>query len=76
MGTGRMRIAGGKAAPEVHDRRIVAYLGAVDQLVLQSRVSVNRFMYRAMQRNDLIDASHVMPEPIYECRIYMEQRAK
>jgi hypothetical protein len=68
-----MGCSGREAAPEVYDGRIVADGDHVDQLILERGIAVDGCVDGRMQLDDLIGAAHIVPEPIHECRILMEQ---
>lgn len=48
-GMGRARA---QAAPEMHDRRAVAYRGCVDQFVFQRGIAIDRFVDRPVEADD------------------------
>lgn len=72
----RVSRTGREAAPEVHDGHAFADRGHVDQLVVERGISVDGGVDRGMQFDDLRDAAHVVPEPVHEGRIVMEQCAE
>lgn len=69
----RMGRANREPAPEVHDRRIVTDRDHVDQFVLQRGIAVDGCVDGCMQLDNRLDAAYVVPEPVYECRIFVEQ---
>lgn len=76
MRSGRVSCPGRKAAPEMYDHHSIRNLGDIDQLVIERRVAIDGFMDRNVERHNLIDASDIVPEAIYERRVFIKQTAK
>ena len=64
-----MSHTGGQPAPEMNNYYSISDIDCTDYLIVDRGVTVNRFMYRNMQRNNLINASNIVTKAIYECCI-------
>lgn len=76
MWSSRVSGAGRQATPEMYDRRSVSNVGDIDQLVFQRGIAIDSFVNRRVECHDLIEALDIVPEAIYERRIFMEQTSE
>jgi hypothetical protein len=76
MWSGRVSGTGRQATPEMYDHHAVSNVSDINQLIFERRVAIDCFVNGNMERHDLIDALDIVPEAIYERRVFIEQGAE
>src|SRR3546814_3913371 len=76
MGAGWMGSAGGETAPEMDDRHSIADRRGVNQFILESGIPIDRLVDRTVKGDDVLDIAHIMPKPVHEGRIVVEEGAE
>src|ERR1700736_3018799 len=76
MWTSRMCFSSGETAPAVDHRSIVAKSYRSNDLILHSGIAVDRLVNRRMKGDDLLNATHIVTEPVYEGGVLAKERGK
>ena len=73
MRAGRVSSTDRKATPEMYNRRPIADRDHIDQIIFEIRIAIDRLVDGNVEVDDFFDAAHIVPEPIHECRVAVEQ---
>ncbi len=73
MRAGRVSRTDCKTTPEVYNRRPITDRDHIDQIIFEIRITIDRLVDGNVKVDDFLDAAHIVPEPIHECRVAMEQ---